>query len=145
MVITPVIYMTRGLPASGKTTWAKRHLEAHPATAYVSKNAIRKRLGIRPGDFRREDEITAMEQAFITEALKLRRYLIVDNLHLSRKHFEHYIILAIRYGYNFHMVNLGNVPMEVCLERDALRPDDERVGSDVIRRLANQFFPRKSE
>ena len=39
------LILTKGLPASGKTTWAKEYIQKYPETANLCKDDLRLQLG----------------------------------------------------------------------------------------------------
>ncbi len=122
------ITVLRGLPGSGKTTWARRQLAYHPDTVYISKKDIRKELGIKLGNFDREEEVLAIEAKLIQDGIDRQDFILIDNIHIKPEYIVQYVHLAIENGYSFRLVNFGNVPVAECIRRDALRGDDERVG-----------------
>ena len=78
------IILTRGLPASGKSTWAKEFARVNPNVVRVSRDDLRSQLF--PGaDYRDIDEdlITEAETALVRAALRQGKTVVVDAMHLQ--------------------------------------------------------------
>ena len=128
------LYFLRGLPASGKTTWAKEKLaelnvDGKKLAVRTNKDEIRKRLRAKGIDS--ESKVVGRETELVTKALKAGKDVIVDNTHFKPLHEWRYRHLAKEHGYSFKIVSFTHVPIEECIRRDAKRRN--RVGETVIR------------
>ena len=128
------LYFLRGLPASGKTTWAKRKLATLNSGGKIravrtNKDEIRARLRAKGGAS--ESKVILRETELVTKALRAGRDVIVDNTHFKPLHEWRYRDLAKEHGYSFEIVSFTDVPIEECIRRDAHRRN--RVGELVIR------------
>lgn len=141
----------RGLPGSGKTTWAKAQVEASAErhmdkTVYpvvrVNKDEIRIELGMNRKSYKREQEYAVVDRRDqrIAEALEAGRTVISDDTNFGKKHEPRLRALAAEYGADFEIKDFTDVPVEVCIERDLLREGDARVGEDVIWGMAEQYL-----
>lgn len=122
------IILTRGLPASGKSTWAKDIARRNPNTVRVNRDDIRSQL--YPGaDYRDIDEdlITEVETATARAALRNGKMVIVDAMHLQQR----YINRWQRLGYPVEIVEF-HAPLEVLHERNRVRPFGDTVPQEVI-------------
>ncbi|MGA3016322.1 MAG: AAA family ATPase [Bryobacteraceae bacterium] len=131
-------YFLRGLPASGKTTWAKRKLAAlnkdgNRRAVRVNKDEIRARLLAKGGAS--EGKAIKRETELVTKAMKSGLNVIIDNTHFNPIHEWRYRDLAEEYGYRFRIVSFTDVSSNECIRRDQKRR--KRVGPDVIVRLDN--------
>jgi predicted kinase len=135
------LYFLRGLPASGKTTWAKEKLAAlnvggKTKAVRTNKDEIRKQLG---GII--ESKVILRETALVTEALKAGLEVIIDNTHFNPDHEVRYRLLAEKYGYRFELMSFLHVSLEECIRRDRNRSNS--VGEAVIRRMHAQYLAPK--
>ena len=83
------IILTRGLPASGKSTWAKEFVRFNPNTVRVSRDDLRAQM--YPGaDYRDIDEdlITEAETALVRAALRQDKTVVVDAMHLQQRYIN---------------------------------------------------------
>ena len=83
------IILTRGLPASGKSTWAKEFARVNPNVVRVSRDDLRTQLF--PGaDYRDIDEdlITEAETALVRAALRQGKTVVVDAMHLQQRYIN---------------------------------------------------------
>lgn len=147
------LVILRGLPASGKTTWA-RHWVANDLArwARVSRDDLRAQLfGATEGDaYRayfdldglaaRERAVTAAEDAMVRGLLEAERSVVVDNTHLRVRYVRHWVEVATEYGAHARIHDFFDVPLDECLRRDAARGD--RVGRGVILEMHRKFGPR---
>lgn len=120
------IILTRGLPASGKSTWAKEFARVNPNVVRVSRDDLRSQL--YPGaDYRDIDEdlITEVETATVRAALRNGKTVVVDAMHLQQR----YINRWQRLGYPVEIVEF-HTDEATLLVRNTNR--DSRVPNHVI-------------
>ncbi len=135
-VLTKTLYFLRGLPGSGKTTWAKKKLAALKLGGKIravrtNKDEIRARLQAKGGAS--ESNIIRRETELVTNALKAGLDVIIDNTHFKPEHEWRYRGLAKEYGYRFEIVSFTDVPLDECIHRDLKRR--KCVGESVIRKM----------
>jgi predicted kinase len=129
-----VVVLAIGLPGSGKSTWFKRR-----GVTPLSSDTLRTILF---------DDITEQRYqhlVFSTLRSLLRARLIarmpwnyVDATNLSPKERRHWIEMAQSFGYEAHAV-FFDVPLEVCLERNARR--ERRVAEEIMQRMSAKLRP----
>ena len=120
------IILTRGLPASGKSTWTKEFVRFNPNTVRVSRDDLRAQM--YPGaDYRDIDEdlITEAETALVRAALRQGKTVVVDAMHLQQR----YINRWQRLGYPVEIVEF-HTDEATLLVRNINR--DNRVPNHVI-------------
>lgn len=95
MILT--VFITIGLPGSGKSAWAKQFVSEHPDTIIVSRDNIREMIYGEYAYYReRESVVKGLQFAMIKDALYThKRSVIVDGTHITRKHREE-IIEAVK-------------------------------------------------
>ena len=123
------IILLKGLPSSGKSSWAKEMSEKGNFLV-VSRDEIRKMLGgYKPS---REKEALRIRNRLIEEAIKMRKNVIVDDTNLNPKHEQHIRKMARDLGCKFEVNDsFLKISPEECIRRD-LHRGDKAVGADSI-------------
>lgn len=138
------LVITRGLPASGKTTFARTWV-AEDRQHRVRVNRDDLRHMVDHGEWIEgvtEPRIIAARNAVVLELLKRGVSVVVDDTNLPRRVVRDLALLATRTSSEFRVVDFTTVPVEVCLERDALR--EKPVGPDVINDMYRRFLKGRS-
>jgi predicted kinase len=134
------IIMTVGLPASGKTTWAKEQVKkSQSRIKRVNKDELREMLDI--GEWSRENEkfILAIRDDIIINALTKGYSIIIDDTNFSSKHEESLKRIASQLHAEFEINDsFLDVPLSVCIDRDSKR--EKPVGNKVIVEMHNQYI-----
>ncbi|GIF10635.1 AAA family ATPase [Actinoplanes teichomyceticus] len=132
------LLITRGLPASGKTTFARK---LQPGVVRVNRDDLRRMLhGQRLFTQWAEAQVTHAQRAAVEALLRARANVIVDDTNLRAKAVREWAELAARFGASFEVHDFTDVPLAECLRRDADRPEDDRVGEDAIRRMHERYL-----
>lgn len=135
------LIFTVGLPASGKTTWAKQFVSQwihEDSWVRVSRDDLRNMRGTYwlPNQ---EKLITEWEYDCVVSALKRGYNVIVDATNLYEKNRRKLISHLIQCGLkdvHWALKDFTFVPVEECVRRDSLRT--ERVGETVILDMASK-------
>jgi predicted kinase len=133
------ILILRGLPASGKSTYAKKILTDNPhAWKRLNKDELRAMLDDSAHTPANEQFVNRIRDILLMEALKARKNVIIDDTNLTEKPIEQITQVAKKYteqsGIQVHIEIKDIVtPLEECLKRDALR--EKKVGSEVIMQM----------
>lgn len=125
------LYLMCGIPASGKSTYARKLAEKTGAV-YVSRDEVRFSL-LKDGEdyFSHEDEVLNIFYSRINEALVTNGSCIADATHLSRKaRFQ--TLNQIKCKDVKVVLIIMNTPLLVCLERNAKRTGRARVPETAI-------------
>lgn len=140
------LLVTQGLPASGKTTWARKWAEEKPDDRVrVNRDDIRKMFG-KYWVPRRERLVTAIENECILHALSKGFSVVVDATNL--KGIQRFQDLLEKE--NFPRVEIEvvdhflEVPVKTCIQRDKQRSDDAYVGREPIMRMFNKYLKDES-
>jgi len=139
--VRPTLTITRGLPASGKTTWAKQqhHL------VRVNRDDLRRMLhgGLVADESRRgraEREVTAAHHAAVEALLRAGADVVCDDTNLRGRVVREFAELAARCKAHFTVRDFTDVGVEECLRRDALRTGEDHVGETVIRSMHQRYL-----
>lgn len=127
-----MIYFLQGLPASGKTTWAKAYAQQNPMTVRVNKDDIRAMFAANWSS-KLEQLTVHIEREAVELAYKKGFDVIIDNTNLNPVHLNYYIS---DYG---DEIQIKTFPLDVetCIERDSQR--ENPVGEKVIREMYNKW------
>lgn len=142
------VIFTRGLPGSGKSTWAKEFVKKNPDTIRVCRDDLRRMRGTYwlP---KQEDLITEMELACIEAAIYEGKNVIVDATNFNTKYIERIKDSAISASFTheveFEIKDFTDVPLLECIKRDASRPKEEQVGSAVIKGMYYKYLCEASK
>jgi predicted kinase len=132
------VYMTLGLPASGKTTWAKQKLDKTPnMIKRINKDDLRAMLDNSYWSKGNEKFVLEVRDTLIMAALENGKHVIVDDTNLHPKH-EIHIRELVKGLAEVEIVDFRQVTPEICIERDRKRPNS--VGEKVIRQMYAQFI-----
>lgn len=132
--------ITRGLPGSGKTKWAREQQQADPSLWRINRDDLRGMVLLHwaYGNTTDEDLLTALQHRAIETLLQDNVDVVVDDTNLAVEHVETLRALAADCGASFHVEDFTYVPLKVCLQRDAARPNP--VGETVIRRMHERYL-----
>ena len=137
----PTLTITRGLPASGKTTWARRHA-ADTGAVRVNRDDLRAMMYDRQHGLTWEQEkaVTDASKAQAAAHLKAGRDVIADDMNLRPRYVREWRHLAALHRAEFEVYDMPTVDVDECVRRDAAR--GSKVGESAIRALARKFLPR---
>lgn len=135
--------LTIGIPACGKSTWSREQFEADPdTTVIVERDKIRETLyGSRSMDGTNEGLVTRLAQQLARQGLDDGKHVIISDTNTVPKYRKQWVRLAHEFDVTAEYKTF-DTPFEVCLERNAARPQEMRVPEDVMMmmydRLQNQ-------
>jgi predicted kinase len=138
----PTLTITRGLPASGKSTWAREHLRTVALrAARVNRDDLRRTMhdGFSGAGWA-ERQVTVAEHAAIAALLRSGVDVICDDTNLRSRVVRDLIDLAADCHAEFVVQDFTDVPVDVCVERDRLRDPADRVGEQVIRDMYQRYL-----
>lgn len=131
------VIILKGLPASGKSTWAKEQIDKNPGMyKRINKDDLRAMLDNSKWSKANEKFILKARDLLILEALKDGKHVIVDDTNLYPKH-EARIVQLVK-GKAEVETKFFDCDVEECIKRDLKRPIS--VGEKVIRGMYNQFL-----
>lgn len=157
----PKLIMTKGLPASGKSTWAKEYvLGSGGRCKRINKDDLREMIDAGKWSKEREKEILNIRDRAITYWLHEGYDVICDDTNLAEKHLINLRqivnnlnkdIIHLKGTANAEAKNLIEfevndsflaVPLTECIERDALR-GEKSVGKKVITKMYFDYIFNK--
>jgi predicted kinase len=138
------LLILRGLPASGKSTYAKNILTENPHVwKRLNKDELRAMLDNSVHSNPNEKFVERVRDFMLVEALKEGKHVVIDDTNLSDRPIE-----RIKQVVQQYMKESGDVvkieiksfdtTLEECLERDEKR--EKKVGRDVIMRMYKQHI-----
>lgn len=136
------LYLTRGLPGAGKSTWMREQVAAaEPGSVVnVNRDLIGAMLhGQRPHLPKTEAQITTAHHAMVESNLRYGTDVIVDDTNLKLANLRKLCEIGWRCNADVQVVDF-DVPVDVCVARDAERP--RPVGEDVVRGLARRYLSK---
>jgi len=134
------VILTKGLPASGKTTWAKKLINKHPNMyKRVNKDDLREMLDNSKWSKSSEKFILKIRDNIILKALDFGKHVIVDDTNLHPKH-EINIKELVKGKAVVEIKDFTDVPLQICIERDLKR--EKSVGKKVIKNMYNSFLKK---
>lgn len=125
------VYIPQGLPASGKSTWA-REVDALRFNLDETRSML---WGSTPWNKQNEFVAQSALLAGFTEAVKQGRDVIWDNTNLVPAPLKRIKSALALYDVEFKVESFIHVPIDTCIERDAARTGSAKVGEQVIRKL----------
>lgn len=133
------IEILRGLPASGKSTYAKGKVAAGGGLVVrVNRDAIRYTQGFFPiGNREQEEFVSEIEEAMVAGAIKRGRRVIIDATHLNPQYIRKWFKIAKAHSIRDVRVIDFEAPLDTLIWRDGMR--DKAVGGDVILKMAKRW------
>ena len=138
----------KGLPASGKSTYA-RSLISGMNQVYkekwkrINKDDLRAMLDNSKWSRSNEEFVLFIRDTIAVYALKKGISVIIDDTNFAPKHEERFRAMAKEYKAEFEIKDFSDVSPEECIKRDLARPNS--VGSKVIMQMYNQYIKPKAE
>lgn len=135
----PKIILTRGIPGSGKSTWAKKWVEEDPTHRVRWNNDdFRRMLGLYWVP-ERENLVSIVMSDFIYYAMTLGYDIVIDNMNLNKKYWDFIQdqINSLNKRYTLEFKDFFDVSLEECIERDSKR--EHTIGEKVITETYNKY------
>lgn len=137
------IIILKGIPASGKSTFAKKLVSENPGMyKRINRDSLRTMLDANHFSKGNEKFILRTRDFLIKEALLDGKHVIVDDTNISDKNFNRINEIAKEYtsetGHHVKVeVKLMEIDVEEAIKRDAAR--EKSVGREVILRMDKQL------
>jgi predicted kinase len=130
------LLILQGIPASGKSFFAKQWVEEDPKTrVIVNRDSIRRGLGVYwvPS---REGLVTSIEQHSVWEALEMGYDVCLDATNLNSKYLEKWEEIAFTLNIPIKY-KVFDISLKEAIERDKNR--EFPVGEKVINQFYNKY------
>ena len=136
------VYLTVGISASGKTSWAKTN--PIPNAVYITRDDIRFNF-VKPGQtwadykFNKENEraVSDIQKSIIDQAVKDKKNIVIVDTNLSNRVREYWKDFAAKIGYDFEIIDF-ECSFEEAVKRDNLRANG--VGQSAIRKQYKSYL-----
>jgi len=136
------VIITRGLPASGKSTYAREWVsEDTSSRVCIEKDIIRKNASLfKDGVYthKRGDESIVIRERdkLINQSLQDGKSVISSDTNLLQKHIAQISSIARKYNAEIEVVSFLDVPLKELIDRDKNRQNS--VGEQVIRKMFHE-------
>lgn len=138
------IIITRGLPASGKSTWSKKYVEEHTDFVRLSRDDLR--FMIHNGFMVEDDKrVLAAREALLFWFISKGYNIIIDETFLAPnrvKELREEIANCASFAEvrpSIEIKDFLDVPLEECLERNKTRGLNEKVPEEFIRKYYEKY------
>lgn len=130
------IIITIGIPASGKSTWAKDYVRNNPSWIRVSRDDFRQMLKTaQMCEPKIEDLVTTLVNKTIEQSLAKKLNVIIDNTNVNIKYINGFID-KFKYSADIDY-RVFDISLKKAIERDNNR--EMKVGEEVIKRMYKQY------
>jgi predicted kinase len=137
------VIICKGLPGSGKSTWAKKLIDDHPGQyKRINKDDLRAMLDNGKFSKQNEDFVLEVRNQILLIALQQGKHVIIDDTNLHPKH-EAKIRELVKGTATVSIQDFTHISVETCIKRDLNR--FASVGEKVIRDMYKQFLAPKLE
>jgi predicted kinase len=131
------LILTKGLPASGKTTWAKEYIQKYPETANLCKDDLRLQLG---STNKREKRIIKIRDLLTEHYFEQGYSVIWSDTNLNPVHLRRATELAKQHQAELVIQDFTDVPLVECIRRDLVRSNS--VGQQAIEQMYYEYLDK---
>ena len=136
------VIITRGLPASGKSTWSKQFVLNNPTFRRISRDDLR--FMIWDGEFSEQSEksVILARNALLERFLLAGYDVVLDETFLSPFRVREITELTKMWEVEVEIQDFLDVPLEVCLERNSHRGKNRLVPEHFIREYYEKYVKK---
>lgn len=139
----PALWITRGIPASGKTTWALAWArEDERNRVRVNRDDLRYLLyGKYVLPYKEENLITEIQNRMVERLLKSGKSVVVDDTNLKLRYAHNWRDIAHAVGADLEIKDFTTVDLNTCIQRDHARHllGHRAVGETVVRDFYDRY------
>jgi predicted kinase len=140
----PYIFITRGLPGSGKSTWADNTIRVLRNVVKVERDEMRQLHFKAYGRLTKEQEeqVTRTQEALVRTYIAAGVTVIISDTHLPDRSVKRWQKIALELGTVVHVEDFRHVPLEKVLANNEERGkwSLKYVPENVIRDMHNRFI-----
>lgn len=134
------LFILRGSPASGKSTWVKENnLEPYTLSAdsirLMYQTPITTISGERVISQCNDKEVWDLLMRLLEVKMSKGEFIIIDATYYKASLINKYKDLVHKYRYRVNVVDFSQVPEEECLKRNAERDSYKKVPEETIRKM----------
>jgi predicted kinase len=135
------VIVLRGLPASGKSTWAKDFVDRSPGWLRINKDDLRLMMHNSKWSKDNEKQVLMMRDTMIIEALTQNYSVVVDDTNFASQHITNIQRIAEGFNADFEVKDF-DTSLSECLLRNRHRTN--QVPDKVIIDMYNKYvLPNK--
>jgi predicted kinase len=130
------VEMCVGIPACGKSTYAKQIVSKDPDNwVRVNNDDLRAMMNGSVWSSNYEKMVTDTRNYLIRDALKRGKNVIIDNVNINRRHFDDVCKIAKSVNIDVQIYEKPfYIELDEAIERDAKREGKAKVGEQVVRK-----------
>lgn len=138
------IFITKGIPASGKGTWSKEQMKKFPKKfKRINNDLFRRMLDNSVFSTKNEKFVNKLKNQIIKTSLRNGYDVILDNTNFYHKIWFEMCEMAKQIG-DVHVVEkFFNIELKEAIKRNSERSDDEKVPEHVIKEMYNKYIKGK--
>lgn len=131
------ITLTVGIPACGKSTWAKEEVQKNPeGITRVNRDDLRNMMSNYHFSDANEKLVTSAKTFIIQQALRYGRDVIIDETNLNRRNFDDICKLVREMNLDCMVMEKAFfVELDEAIARDSKRTGSGCVGEEVVRKF----------
>lgn len=122
-----MVIILRGIPCSGKTTWAKEFVKEHYDYIVIGNDTVREIFNI---PYYTNEDIHDYSLALLRTALDHHKNVVIDNSNIYDNVLQRYIDVLKEYNASHKLITL-NVTLAEALARNKTRKD-HRTENNII-------------
>lgn len=122
-----MVIILRGIPCSGKTTWAKEFVKEHYDYIVIGNDTVREIFNI---PYYTNEDIHDYSLALLRTALDHHKNVVIDNSNIYDNVLQRYIDVLKEYDASHKLITL-NVMLDEALARNKTRKD-HRTENNII-------------
>lgn len=138
------LLLMRGAPGCGKSTFIK-HMNLEPYTLCADTLRLQyhsTHLNLN-GDMcisqQYDNKVWNTLFEILEHRMQLGCFTVIDATNSKTKEMKRYKELAATYRYRIYVVDMTDIPLDVCIERNAMRPAYKQVPVEALKNIYARF------